>query len=105
MFLPFCLSSDIESCKSADSGYNENMPSPMPIPRIFSLDLYPFVGKYIAIVEGRVVAVSDSARGAFFRARRVRPKRMPVIVKVADSDRTPTSQHLLLPVVLVRMIR
>ncbi len=53
-------------------------------PKWLEIDLRPYAGRYIALVEGRVVAVADSAEGAFSRARRTRPKRMPVILKIAD---------------------
>ena len=60
-------------------------------PHHLNINLYPYAGKYIALVEGRVAAVADTARGAFVRARRIRPKRMPVIVKIAD--RSHRSSH------------
>ena len=49
------------------------------------------MGRYIALVEGRVVAVADTAQGAFARARRARPKRMPVVIKIIDESTKPTS--------------
>jgi hypothetical protein len=55
-------------------------------PRWLEIDLRPYAGRYIALVEGRVVAVADSTEGAFSRARRTRPKRMPVILKIAAID-------------------
>ncbi|HEY80149.1 MAG TPA: hypothetical protein G4O05_03590 [Caldilineae bacterium] len=62
-------------------------------PHILDIDLHPYAGKYIALVEGRVVAVADSSRGAFVRARRSRPKRMPVVIKIAESERLPQVRH------------
>jgi hypothetical protein len=59
-------------------------------PRYLDLDLRPYAGRYIALVEGRVVAVADTPRGAFTRARRARPKRMPVVIKVATPPSTST---------------
>ncbi len=56
-------------------------------PQVLDIDLRPYVGKYIALVEGRVVAVADSSNGAFARARRSRPKRMPVVIKIAELER------------------
>ena len=53
-------------------------------PHYLHLDLKPYEGKYIALVEGRVTAVASTAQGAFARARRSRPQRMPVVIKVAD---------------------
>ncbi len=54
-------------------------------PQWQDIDLRPYAGRYIALVEGRVAAVADSAEGAFARARRTRPRRMPVILRIADS--------------------
>lgn len=62
-------------------------------PRILDIDLHPYAGKYIALVEGRIAAVADTAQGAFARARRARPKRMPVVVKVADARSLISTQH------------
>ncbi len=55
-------------------------------PRYLDIDLRPYAGKYIALVEGRVAAVADTPRGAFSRARRTRPRRMPTVVKIIDSE-------------------
>ncbi len=55
-------------------------------PHYLDIDLRPFAGRYVALVEGRIVAVAETARGAFARARRSRPKRMPVVFKVAAFD-------------------
>ena len=54
-------------------------------PQWQDIDLRPYAGRYIALVEGRVAAVADSAEGAFARARRTRPRRMPVILQIADN--------------------
>ncbi len=62
-------------------------------PRILDIDLHLYAGKYIALVEGRVAAVADTAQGAFARARRARPKRMPVVVKVADTSIRSSPQN------------
>ena len=55
-------------------------------PQWLDIDLHPYAGRYIALVEGRVAAVADSEEGAFARARRTRLRRMPVILKIADID-------------------
>ncbi len=56
-------------------------------PRWLDIDLRPYVGRYIALVEGNVAAVADTPEGAFARARRARLRRMPVILKIeARSD-------------------
>ena len=55
-------------------------------PQWLDIDLHPYAGHYIALVEGRVAAVAETAEGAFARARRTRPRRMPVILKIADSN-------------------
>ena len=53
-------------------------------PKWLAIDLHPYAGRYIALVEGRVAAVADTAEGAFARARDARLRRMPVILKIAD---------------------
>lgn len=58
-------------------------------PQWLDIDLHPYAGRYIALVEGRVAAVADTPEGAFARARRTRPRRMPVILKIA-----PDNKHL-----------
>ena len=65
-------------------GYNEDMKPRPQGPQWLDIDLRPYAGRYIALVEGRVAAVADTAEGAFARARRTRPRRMPVILKVDD---------------------
>ena len=64
------------------------------------IDLQVYAGRYIALVEGRVAGVGLTARGAFTRARRSRPKRMPVVFKVGEPSRSlsdvpprPASDH------------
>ena len=63
-------------------------------PQWLDIDLRPYAGRYIALVEGRVAAVSDTAQGAFARARRTRPRRMPVILKIAPvAESHPMEEH------------
>ncbi len=67
--------------------YNGGMKQRPKGPQWLDIDLHPYAGRYIALVEGRVAAVADTAEGAFARARRTRPRRMPVILKIAaDSE-------------------
>ena len=57
-----------------------------PGPKWLDIDLRPYAGRYIALVEGRIAAVADTPQGAFSRARRSRLRRMPVILKIAAND-------------------
>ena len=58
-------------------------------PQWLEIDLNLYTGRYIALVEGRVAAVAETAQGAFARARRNRPRRMPVILKIIASNTDP----------------
>jgi hypothetical protein len=60
-------------------------------PQWLDIDLRPYAGRYIALVEGRVAAVADTAEGAFARARRTRPRRMPIILKIKSLDSNASS--------------
>lgn len=61
-------------------------------PKWLDIDLQPYAGRYVALVEGRIAAVADSPEGAFVRARHSRLRRMPVILQVvtesASSDKS-----------------
>ena len=57
-------------------------------PKWLDIDLQPYAGRYIALVEGRVAAVADSPEGAFARARQSRLRRMPVILQIAAAVAT-----------------
>ena len=73
--------------------YNVGMKLRPKGPRWLDIDLTPYTGRYIALVEGKVAAVGDTPEGAFARARRTRPRRMPVILKIAPlSDERATSE-------------
>ena len=63
-------------------------------PKWLDIDLRPYAGRYIALVEGRVAAVADTAEGAFIRARRTRPRRMPVILKIVHVSGSPGFQKV-----------
>ncbi len=56
------------------------MPTPLPI------DLHLYAGRYIALIEGRVVAVADTAAAAQARAAAARPQRPAIILHVAAED-------------------
>jgi len=60
------------------------MKQPPKGPQWLDIDLRPYAGHYIALVEGRVAAVADTPEGAFARARDARLRRMPVILKISD---------------------
>ncbi len=60
------------------------MTSPPTGPKWLEIDLHPYAGLYIALVEGRLAAVAETPAGAFSRARHARPRRMPVILKIAE---------------------
>jgi len=61
------------------------MKSQLPGPQWLDVDLHPYVGRYVALVEGRIAAVADTHAGAFARARDARLRRMPVVIKVVAS--------------------
>jgi hypothetical protein len=68
------------------------MPDPPRQPRYLDLDLSAYAGRYIALVEGRVVAVADSAEAARARARTAREQRPATILCIApapDDNRPP----------------
>ena len=60
-----------------------------PGPRYLTLDLSPYAGKYIALVEGRVIAVGETAEAALVMARAARPQRYAAILRIA-ADTSPT---------------
>jgi len=62
-------------------------------PKWLDIDLQPYAGRYIALVEGRVAAVADSPEGAFARARHARLRRMPVILQVANESAPPDTSR------------
>ena len=54
-------------------------------PRYLDLDLSAYAGRYIALVEGRVVAVADTPEAAHARARTAREQRPATILFIAPS--------------------
>ncbi|NOZ51170.1 MAG: hypothetical protein GXP37_14170 [Chloroflexi bacterium] len=54
-------------------------------PLILHLDLAPYAGKYIALVEGRVVAVAGTAADARVLARMARPQRQATLLRIAPT--------------------
>ncbi len=54
-------------------------------PRYLDLDLSTYDGRYIALVEGRVVAVADTAEAALVRARTSREQRPATILFIAPT--------------------
>ena len=69
------------------------MKSQLPGPQWLDVDLHPYVGRYVALVEGRIAAVADTHAGAFARARDARLRRMPVVIKVANNLVQHDSEH------------
>ena len=55
------------------------------LPQPLDLDLQPFAGRYIALLEGRIIAVADSAEAVRIRAAVARPQRPASILWVASS--------------------
>lgn len=51
------------------------------------LDLAPYAGCWVAVVEGRVVGVGRTPRAARAAAKRSRPKDDPLVVKVSRDGR------------------
>ncbi len=51
---------------------------------LLELDLRPYAGLWIAVVDGRVAGVGRTARAARLAARRNRPKDEPLLLRVAD---------------------
>jgi hypothetical protein len=62
--------------------YNNSMKATPLGPQWLSIDLQPYAGRYVALVEGRVAAVADTYAGAFARARTAHLRRMPIILKI-----------------------
>ncbi len=56
------------------------------------LDLTPYAGCWVAVVEGRVVGVGYTARAARAAAKRSRPKDDPVVVRVGRDGRAHVEQ-------------
>ena len=52
-------------------------------PRYLDLDLSAYAGRYIALVEGRVVAVADTPEAAEVRAKVAREQRPATILYIA----------------------
>ncbi len=68
---------------------------PPPPPRYLALDLAPFAGRYVALVEGEIIAVGETAADAQARARLSRPQRTATLLFVAlpaVTDSTPSEQ-------------
>ncbi len=57
-----------------------------------SLDLIPYAGRYIAVIEGSIVAVAGSAEDARDLARLARPQRSPTILYIAPQP-NPNPDH------------
>lgn len=87
-----------------------NLPYPRPVtrnprpvsshpPRYLALDLAPFAGRYVALVEGEIIAVGETATDAQVRARLSRPQRAATVLFVAFpsmTDSSPSEQGPLL---------
>ncbi len=73
--------------------YNKGVKQPPKGPQWLKIDLRPYAGHYIALVEGRVAAVADTPEGAFARARSARPRRMPVILQIASAHNPSLSDE------------
>jgi hypothetical protein len=49
-----------------------------------NVDLRPYAGLWIAVVDGRIAGVGRSARTARLAAKRSRPKDDPIVLRVSD---------------------
>ena len=52
-------------------------------PNYLEIDLSPYAGHYIALVEGRILAVGDTPESALARAKVARPQRPATILFIA----------------------
>lgn len=50
------------------------------------IDLSPYVGRWVALIRGRVAGVGMTAREARLAARRSRPREEPALLYVTDED-------------------
>lgn len=55
-------------------------------PEFLHIDLSLYAGRYIALIEGRIVAVADTADSARVLAQRARPQRQATILYIAPAD-------------------
>ncbi len=55
-------------------------------PKYLELDLEPYSGRYIALVEGQIVAVGDSVDATFARAKIARHQRPPTILSIDATE-------------------
>lgn len=56
----------------------------MPRPRYLDIDLAPYAGQYVALVEGRIIAIGDTAAAATSRARIARSQRAATILHISS---------------------
>lgn len=62
-------------------------------PHYLDLDISLFAGSYIALVEGRIVAVGLTPEATRARARTAREQREPAILFIAPTDFTSESDR------------
>ncbi len=67
----------------------KHIASPATPPKYLNIDLRAYAGRYIAIVEGVVLATGRTAEAARTRAKLARPQRDPIILRVAACSPTP----------------
>ncbi|MEA3459120.1 MAG: DUF5678 domain-containing protein [Chloroflexota bacterium] len=49
-------------------------------------DLTPYIGRWVAMVKGRVVGVGLTAKEAYLSAKRSRPKEEPKVMFVSTNE-------------------
>ena len=67
----------------------KHIASPATPPKYLNINLSAYAGRYIAIVEGVVLATGRTAEAARTRAKLARPQREPIILCIAASSPTP----------------
>ena len=67
------------------------MPASPQQPNYLSLNLALYAGSYIALVEGRVVAVAPTPEATRSRARTAREQREPTILYISPTGCTSAS--------------
>lgn len=55
----------------------------MPAPRPLDLNLRPYAGRFVALVEGAIVAVGETAGDVLARAHAAQPQRRAVVLRIA----------------------
>lgn len=57
----------------------------MPAPHLLDLNLHPYAGRFVAVIEGAIVAVGETADAALARAHAAQPQRRATVLRIASS--------------------